>query len=111
MRSSLMYDENDHSFNVKMAAVVTDTDLYVETLIDFYVIFDTLENELQEYANHPCINGVVPEELMRTEAFEKDLQYFLGESWQEKIKPSKAAEAYSERIIKIASREPTLLLA
>ena len=111
MRSSLMYDENDHSFNVKMAAVVTDTDLYVEILVDFYVIFDTLENELHEYANHPCINGVVPEELMRTDAFEEDLKYFLGDSWQEKVKPSKAAEAYSERIIKVASREPTLLLA
>lgn len=111
MRSSLLQDENDRLFNLKLALVLTDKDIYIDTMIDFYFVFCTLENELHEHIDHPCVNGVVPEELYRTEAFERDLEYIIGEGWRETIKPSAPAEVYCSRIIKVANKDPTLLLA
>ena len=85
--------------------------MFVDVLTDFYFIFKTLEDNLEKYKDHPCVKGVVPENMLRTPAFEQDLRHFLGENWQGSIQPSPLAVAYCDRINKVANTDPALLLA
>ena len=112
MRSRRLIDDNNTTLlNIKLAVLLTDVDPYVETLVDFYFIMRTLEKEMREHSMHPCVLGLLPEELLRTEAFERDLVYYIGDDWRETVRPSKEAEAYCNRIVKAATTDPTLLLA
>ena len=42
---------------------------------------------------------------------DQDLAYFYGPSWREQLRPSPAAERYSERIRQVAAENPQLLIA
>jgi len=55
--------------------------------------------------------GVLPKELLRTAAFEQDLQYYLGDSWRDTVTTSKAGDAYCKRIVAAAKVNPSLLIA
>ncbi|XP_061847894.1 heme oxygenase 2 [Colius striatus] len=52
-----------------------------------------------------------PLELHRREALAKDLQYFYGEDWRDKIQCSEATQHYVDRIHHVGQHEPELLVA
>ena len=110
-RSFDLLEESDRLANLKLAAAVTDRQIYVDILGDFYVVFSTMERELRRIPNHPCIKGLLSDELLRTGAFEQDLAFYLGTNWQENIHPSDAAKSYCDHIIEVARKNPTLMLA
>ena len=110
-KTKTVHDESDKLINTKLAVVLTDTRLYAEVLSDFYFVFQTLEKALEEHKDHPCVASIVSDDLLRTKAFEKDLEYYIGEDWNAVVEPSMPARTYCDRIVEVAEADPTLLLA
>ena len=112
-KTKIIHDESDNLVNLKLAAVLTDTQLWGQVLGDFYFVFETLEQALGQYKDHCRIAPLqlVVEDMLRTGAFQKDLLYYLGQDWNKKISPSLHAQRYCDRLLKISDEDPTLLIA
>lgn len=106
-----VHDASDRLINLKLAVVLTDTKLYAEAIAEFYFVFRTIEECIDRLKDDPRISQFYIKEMFRKEAFERDLQYFLGPDWSENIKPSIPAQAYCDRIYEITDTNPVLLIA
>lgn len=60
--------------------------------------------------DHPVISKISFPELNRKESLEKDLYFYYGPNWKEKITLSPVGASYVERIREIAKSEPELLV-
>uniref|UniRef100_A0A673CZY0 Heme oxygenase n=1 Tax=Sphaeramia orbicularis TaxID=375764 RepID=A0A673CZY0_9TELE len=59
---------------------------YKLLLCSLYEIYQALEEELDRNSDHPGVAPIYfPAELARLESIEKDLEYFYGLNWREKI--------------------------
>lgn len=68
-------------------------------LCSLYEIYQALEEELDRNCNHPGVAPIYfPTELARLEAIEKDLEYFYGQDWREKIVVPAATKRYCHRL-------------
>ena len=101
----------NHFMTVKLLIVLSDMRLYGNVLVDFYHVFNTLEEQLGAYHDHPCIRGVVQEESLRTDACEQDLEFHLGSTWRDESQISEAGAVYCKEIVAAATTDPALLLA
>lgn len=111
-RTKVAHDFSDKLINLKLAVVLTDINLYAEVLYQFYNVYNTLENALVQYSDHPHVGPLVLRQLFRAKAFEEDLYFYLGEPWTSKVLPLYPQTiAYCDRITDVASRNPTLLIA
>ena len=106
-----IHDKSDRLINLKLAVVLTDTRLYAEVLADFYMVFQTIENCLDVHGKHPHVGPLANPSMMRAEAFEKDLEFYLGKDWRGLIRPSQSAKLYCDRILQVAEHDPALLVA
>lgn len=62
-------------------------------------IYQTLEDELDRNSNHPAVEPIYfPSELARLESIEKDLDYFYGPDWKERIVVPAATRRYCDRL-------------
>lgn len=58
-----------------------------------------MEEELDRNSNHPGVAPIYfPAELARLEAIEKDLGFFFGQEWREKIVVPVATKRYCHRL-------------
>ena len=107
------HDESDKLINIKLAIALTDFDTYGKVLADFYFVFQAIEDSLEQQKQYPYIAPLAKylSQLTRVEKFEEDLRYFVGESWEQIVQPSNAAEKYCARIGFIAEQNPYLLVA
>lgn len=77
-----------------------------------YFTYSALEEEMERNKDHPAFAPLYfPTELHRKEALTKDMEYFFGEDWEEKVRCSEAAQKYVERIHYVGQNEPELLVA
>lgn len=77
-----------------------------------YFTYSALEEEMDRNKDHPAFAPLYfPTELHRKEALIKDMEYFFGENWEEKVKCSEAAQKYVDRIHYVGQNEPELLVA
>nr|XP_033770495.1 heme oxygenase 2 [Geotrypetes seraphini]XP_033770496.1 heme oxygenase 2 [Geotrypetes seraphini] len=77
-----------------------------------YFTYSALEEEIERNKEHPAFASLYfPLELHRTDALVKDLKYFYGEDWKDKIQCSQATKHYVERIHHVGHQEPELLVA
>jgi len=106
-----VHDKSDRLINLKLVVVLTDTKLYAEAIAEFYFVFRTIEECIDRLKEDPRIQQFYIKEMFRKEAFERDLEYFLGPGWSENIRPSIPAQAYCDRIYEIADTDPALLIA
>lgn len=61
---------------------------------------------------HPAVAPIYfPTELARLESIEKDLEYFYGQDWREKIVVPAATKRYAHRLRQIGKENPEFLLA
>ena len=109
-RTKTIHDQSDKLVTRKLAVVLTDMKLWSEVLGDFYFVYQAIESALDQHSQHPYLKGIVPTVLLRTDAFEKDLQYYLGDDWRGKTSPSAPATAYCDRIVEVSQEDPTLLI-
>ncbi|XP_061455210.1 heme oxygenase 2 [Rhineura floridana] len=80
--------------------------------VALYFTYSALEEEMERNKDQPAFTPLYfPLELHRQEALAKDLEYFYGEDWREKIQCSEATQRYVERIQHVGQHEPELLVA
>lgn len=85
---------------------------YKLLLCSLYEIYQALEEELDRNSNHPGVAPIYfPAELARLESIEKDLEYFYGPDWREKIVVPAATKRYCHRLRQIGKENPEFLLA
>ncbi|XP_066496651.1 heme oxygenase 2 [Tiliqua scincoides] len=80
--------------------------------VALYFTYSALEEEMERNKDHAAFAPLYfPLELHRKEALAKDLEYFYGENWEEKIQCSEATQRYVDRIRHVGQHEPELLVA
>ncbi|XP_075946285.1 heme oxygenase [Anarhichas minor] len=81
-------------------------------LCSMYEVYKALEEEMDRNSNHPGVAPIYfPAELARLEAIEKDLEYFYGQDWREKVVVPAATERYCHRLRQIGKENPEFLIA
>lgn len=87
--------------------------VYRLLLVSFYHVFRALEEELEtKRLLYPKISPIYFRELLRTNAFERDLMYYYGTSDVSDFPPpSPAATAYVAEMRAAIGEEPTLLIS
>uniref|UniRef100_A0A3Q3W9G1 heme oxygenase (biliverdin-producing) n=1 Tax=Mola mola TaxID=94237 RepID=A0A3Q3W9G1_MOLML len=85
---------------------------YKLLLCSLYEIYQALEEEMDRNCNHPGVAPIYfPTELARLEAIEKDLEFFFGQDWREKIIVPAATKRYCHRLRQIGKENPEFLIA
>uniref|UniRef100_A0A3P9PF06 Heme oxygenase n=1 Tax=Poecilia reticulata TaxID=8081 RepID=A0A3P9PF06_POERE len=85
---------------------------YKLLLCSLYEIYQVLEEEMDRNSNHPAVAPIYfPAELARIKSIEKDLEYFYGPDWREKIVVPAATQRYSHRLRQIGKENPEFLVA
>ena len=110
-KTQAVHDKSDRLVNLKLAVVLTDTKLYGRVLADFYYVFQTIEECVSRCGHHKYIEPLQIAGLLRTQAFEDDLDFYLGTDWRGQVEPSDPARLYCDRILKVSEEDPTLLIA
>uniref|UniRef100_A0A3B4B182 Heme oxygenase n=1 Tax=Periophthalmus magnuspinnatus TaxID=409849 RepID=A0A3B4B182_9GOBI len=85
---------------------------YKVLLCSLYEIYTALEEALDRNSSHPAVAPIYfPQELDRTEALERDLEFFLGSQWRSKVIVPAATHRYAQRLREIGKVKPELLVA
>lgn len=87
-----------------------DNAVWAEGLLVFYEIFRYLEEAMVRLKGTP-VGEYHIEELMRTEAFQKDLEFYLGNDWAKSYAPRESVVQYLIHLQKIEKETPILLIA
>ena len=91
---------------------VVDKSTYRKLVVDFYFVYRAMEEEIERLSldQHPVISFFCYPELNRRESLEKDLNFYFGGNWINSLQPTSSAQAYVERIRKVANEQPELLI-
>ncbi|CAF95107.1 unnamed protein product [Tetraodon nigroviridis] len=85
---------------------------YKLLLCSLYEIYRALEEEMDRNCDHPSVAPIYfPAELARLASIEKDLEFFFGGDWREKIVVPAATKRYCHRIKQIGRENPEYLIA
>lgn len=90
---------------------IVEREPFRKLLANLYLVYSTLEAELERHRDHPVVGPMVFPELNRTANLEKDLAFYYGENWREQIVPLPAGQVYVDRLREIANTDPALLVA
>lgn len=89
---------------------LSNRDSYSKLLTSLYYVYVSMEEEF-ENTSEESVKTMDNEELRRVAAARVDMDYFYGEGWETRIKPSPATKKYVARIQEIAKENPKLLIA
>ncbi|CAN1208670.1 Heme oxygenase 2 [Tumidithrix helvetica PCC 7403] len=90
---------------------IVEREPFRKLLANLYLVYSTLEEELQRHQNHPIVGPMYFPELNRKANLEKDLAYYYGDNWQDQIVPLEAGVVYVNRIREVANTDPARLVA
>ena len=90
---------------------IVEREPFRKLLANLYLVYSTLERELERHQNHEIVGKIYFPELNRTANLEKDLAFYYGDNWREQIVPLPAGKTYVDRIQEIANTDPVLLIA
>jgi heme oxygenase (biliverdin-producing, ferredoxin) len=80
---------------------------YAQYLADLKVIYEALENGLEDNQELPAIKAVYDPKINRVQKLEADLRSFESEN----LKPTEAAKEYAEHLQNLSKQAPAYLLA
>uniref|UniRef100_A0A4W5KQV5 Heme oxygenase 2b n=1 Tax=Hucho hucho TaxID=62062 RepID=A0A4W5KQV5_9TELE len=66
--------------------------------VALYYTYEAMEEEIERNKDHPDFSPLYFPELNRRDALSRDLDYFYGEDWRERVSCSPATQRYVERI-------------
>ena len=89
---------------------VVNPESYRKLVADLYFVYRAMEDEVEKLKDHPCIGPIKFDELNRTISLEKDLIYYYGVDWRDKISPTSSCQMYVDRIRTVADESPELLV-
>ncbi|KAK9299390.1 hypothetical protein QLX08_007563 [Tetragonisca angustula] len=101
---------SDALVNAKLAFGFLDDSVWADGLLIFYEIFRYLELAMIRW-KHTEVGSLLQDELRRTEAFERDLEFYLGKEWTKNYNPRESVTKYLNHLKEIENTEPILLLA
>jgi len=112
-KSREIHDISDKLINVKLVVVLTDKKLWAQALGEFYVVYRAIEDAVLCWREDPQLTPLldIVESASRRAAFERDLEFYMGNDWRAVIKPSAHAEEYCARVAQLADEDPQLLIA
>lgn len=79
-------------------------------MTSLYFVYKAQE-EAFDKADNENVKALDYNELRRVSSLEEDMQFFYGNDWKSKIKPSTGTKKYVARIEQIAKEQPELLIA
>ncbi|NXG24277.1 HMOX2 oxygenase, partial [Grallaria varia] len=87
-------------------------ELFKLATVALHFTYSALEEEMDRNKDNSVFAPLYfPLELHRREALAKDLKYFYGDDWKDKIRCSEATQQYVDRIHHVGQHEPELLVA
>jgi heme oxygenase len=89
---------------------LSDNHVWAEGLLVFYEIFHYLEEAMVRLKDTP-VGKLYIEGIQRTDAFEKDLSFYLGPDWMKNYKPRNSVREYLFHLKKLESSDPNQLIA
>ncbi len=91
---------------------VLNPEEYRKLITDFYYVYDTMERCIS-LGTDPYVKTLQQwsARLNRTSFLERDLRYYYGPIWRDKLIPSEACNTYCYRINEVAEKDPYLLIA
>ncbi len=89
---------------------LVDRNCFAKFLSNLYFVYSELELAIENYKNHSCVGVIYFPELNRKNNLEKDLEFYYGSDWRNKIAPSPQAQNYISRIREVSGKEPELLI-
>ncbi|XP_066587227.1 uncharacterized protein Ho [Prorops nasuta] len=101
---------SDALVNAKLAFGFLDDSVWADGLLVFYEIFRYLEGAMIRLKSTK-IGLLRLAELQRTDAFEKDLEFYLGKGWMKTYSPRESVIKYLMRLREVEDTDPTLLMA
>ncbi|OAD60242.1 Heme oxygenase 1 [Eufriesea mexicana] len=101
---------SDTLVNAKLAFGFLDNSVWADGLLVFYEIFQYLEFAMIRW-KHTEIGLFLHDQLRRTEAFESDLEFYLGKEWIKSYSPRDSVTRYLIHLKKIEDTDPILLIA
>lgn len=105
-----VHDVSDALVNAKLAVALSDSSVWAEGLLIFYEIFRFLE-EAMDRLKDTLVGELTFDGMRRTEAFEKDLKYYLGEDWAVTYTPRDSVMKYLLHLRQIETNDSDLLMA
>jgi heme oxygenase len=99
------------SFVKSFLGGVIDKESYKKMVANLYFVYVAIEEAMERNKTHKCIEPIFYQELNRRKSLEKDLEFYYGKDWQDKVNPSPATQAYVERIYTVSENKPELLVA
>lgn len=101
---------SDALVNAKLAFALSNNNVWAEGLLVFYEIFRFLEVAMENHKGD-VLGQMYVDGLYRTEAFEKDLSYYLGEDWKKTYKIRPAVANYLAHLEKLEKENSDILVA
>ncbi|XP_068155794.1 heme oxygenase 1 [Drosophila tropicalis] len=98
-----VHNLTDVLINAKFAIALSDDEVWYDGLLAFYEIYKFFETHLPE--------RLLPKELYRTEAFERDFAYFYGAKWKDSYEPRPAVVKYLAHLEEVTAKNELLLFA
>lgn len=93
-----------------MISALSDNGVWAEGLLIFYEIFRYLEDAMLRLKGTP-VGDFYIDGLPRTEAFEKDLKFYLGTNWADNYVPRESVAEYLLHLRHLEKSKPILLVA
>jgi heme oxygenase len=90
---------------------VVNKSSYSRYLTNFYYVYSALEEGFTQHQDHELVGTLYYPELWRKPSLEKDLDYFCGPNWHNRIQMSPACRVYVDRIQTLSQTDPVLLIA
>lgn len=105
-----IHNVSDALVNAKIGFAMSADRVWAEGLLVFYEVFRYLEEALTRYS-HTLVGELDIPGMRRTQAFEKDLAYYLGPDWKEGYTPRESVCQYLKHLERLEEENPQLLLA
>lgn len=90
---------------------VVDKSSYRKLVGNLYFVYAALEAELTRHQHHPVLSKLYFRELWREHSLEKDLVYYYGSDWRDRVQASPACKKYVQRLQEISATTPELLVS
>jgi len=78
---------------------ILDETQYRKLIANFYFIYSAMETRIDQLQDHPVVSQINLSDLKRKSSLERDLFYYYGPNWKEKVCPSLATQQYVDRIL------------
>ncbi|KAI5719385.1 hypothetical protein M8J76_009466 [Diaphorina citri] len=106
-----VHDLSDALVNAKLVLAMSDTSIWIEGLLVFYEVFKFLESAMEEHKSNQYLQQFNISDMKRTEAFEADLEHYLGPDWKADYKPRESVVNYLNHLEDLKQTNDTLLIA